>query len=571
MIDWEALKLLIEKETQKVFQGQNNIDIKDIIDLFSKVLVHPLNNPNLKLDGLESRVPNALEKILLGGLIKLDHIAYFVEFAKIEPYLRKILFIVNPVKYAELEINKSGLGGFINALQLNPNKIDFDKDPITKLIGMPDYGEHLFRTYNLRNIEGHQCESWSNKDLYANIESVLVIYLYATMKFSKQLEIARESLKREPDFKTYLDSVKSNFKLRISKFIHIKGQENIKLTQGLVVENINEDERSERKGTVDELRKKQIPENRMMIWGDAGTGKSTTLEYLAYVDADEKIRNPNNKVPVYLPLGLLTDKNVSIKQTILNKIGVDSILGERLLKEGRINIFLDAINEIPRDDNNNLKTMRLREISNLLSEYKQCFIIISNRPEDENIFKELPVFFLQKMDREQIESFLKKNTDGNSKIAKLIIEEIDKDERLLKIIRTPLMLSRLIEIVKVKGNIPKSEGEIIDRFIFSLYERERVEKKDANFNTKIIHRLLRNLGYESLENKETNSGMVEDEVLNYFVEYKKKYGFDIDTIYVLEIATQLGILEKRDELYTFAHQAYQDYYHSQEEKAILGL
>ena len=47
--------------------------------------------------------------------------------------------------------------------------------------------------------------------------------------------------------------------------------------------------------------------------------------------------------------------------------------------------------------------------------------------------------------------------------------------------------------------------------------------------------------------------------------------FEIDTIYVIEIATQLGILEKRDELYSFAHQAYQDYYHAQEEKAILGL
>jgi hypothetical protein len=573
MTDIATIKQLIEKETQRVFSKNKAFELKDTIDLFYKALVFPLNKPELRLDGLEHRVPNALDKILNEGLRKIDNIAYFIEFAKIEQYLRKILFLINPAKFNELETNKSGLGAFINVLQLNPNRIDFEKDRVENLYNSQNYGEHLFRTYNLRNIESHQCESWTNRELYENIESVLVIYLFATNKYKNQLKPLVEVTTKEPDFKNYLETVKSNFKSRIGKFIHLQGQENIKLTQGYVIENIidEENEGNERKGTVDDLRKSNIPENRMIIWGDAGMGKSTTLEYLAYVDAEEKMKNSRNKLPVYLPLGLLTDKSISIKQTIFNKINVDNSLGEKLLKEGKINLFLDALNEIPRDDNNSLKSLRLKEINALLSDYKNCFIILSNRPEEVNIFKGIPIFFLQKMDRAQIEIFLKRNTDENPKISNLILDEIKKDERLEKIIRTPLMLSRLIEIVKVKGDIPKSEGEIIDRFIFSLYEREKDEKKDANFNQKIIHRLLRYLGYESLEKKDTNSGMSEDEVLNYFVECKRKYGFEIDTIYVIEIATQLGILEKRDELYSFAHQAYQDYYHAQEEKAILGL
>jgi hypothetical protein len=573
MTDIETIKQLIEKETQRVFASNKSLDLKDTIDLFYKTLVFSLNNPELRLDGLEHRVPNALDKILNEGLRKVDNIAYFIEFAKVEQYLRKMLYLINPKKFKELEINKSGLGAFINVLQLNPNKIDFEKDRIANLINTPNYGEHLFRTYNLRNIESHQCESWTNRELYENIESVLVFYLYATNKYKIQLKPLVEVTTKEPDFKSYLETVKTNFKSRIGKFIHLQGQENIKLTQGYVVENISEEdnEGNERKGTVDDLRKNRVPEKKMIIWGDAGMGKSTTLEYLAYVDADEKLKNNKSKLPVYLALGLLTDKTISIKQTIFNKINVDNTLGEKLLKEGKINLFLDALNEIPRDDNNSLKSLRLKEINTLLNDYKNCFIIISNRPEEINIFKGIPIFFLQKMDRTQIESFLKRNTDGNGKISQLILDEVKKDERLEKIIRTPLMLSRLIEIVKVNGDIPKSEGEIIDRFIFSLYEREKDEKKDANFNQKIIHRLLRYLGYESLEKKDTNSGLTEDEILNYFVECKRKYGFEIDTIYVLEIATQLGILEKRDELYSFAHQAYQDYYHAQEEKSILGL
>jgi hypothetical protein len=578
MANWTEIKTQIQKETQRVFQNVSNFNVTETIDLFEKVLLYPLNKPELKLDGLETRVPNALEKILVEDLKKVDNLSYFPDFAKIEPYLRKILYITNPSKLGELESNKAGLGAFINALRLNPNRIDFDNDRIENLFGASNFGEHIFRTYKLRNIESHQCENWTNRELYENIESVLTIYLYATKQFANTLkpivEVAYKE--KEPDFKTYLEGVKENFKSRIGRFIHIKGHEDIRLSQGYVVERITEQdtEKIERKGTVNDLRKKHVSEKRMLIWGDAGMGKSTTLEYLAYVDAVEKLQENKNKLPVYIPLGLLTDKNISLKQSIFNKMGVDSNIGDRMLKEGKITLFLDAVNEIPRDDNNQLKTLRQREIQNLLSDYKNTFIIISNRPQDENIFVGVPVFQLQKMDKEQIKLFLKRNTEGYEGyegIAKLILDEINKDERLEKIIKTPLMLSRLIEIVKEKGEIPKSEGEIIGEFIRSLYKREKLEKKDANFNTKQIDRMLRYLGYESLEKKDTNSGMTEDEVLNYFVRCKEKYSFIIDTSYVIEIVTQLGILEKRDDMYTFAHQAYQDYFHAQEEKAILGV
>lgn len=575
MANWTEIKTQIQKETQRVFQNVSNFNVGETIDLFEKVLLHPLNKPELKLDGLETRVPNALEKILVEGLRKIDNLSYFPDFAKVEPYLRKVLYITNPTKLSELESNKAGLGAFINVLRLNPNRIDFENDSIENHFGSSNFGEHIFRTYKLRNIESHQCENWTNRELYENIESVLTIYLYATKQFANALKPIVEGAykEKEPDFKTYLEGVKENFKYRIGRFIHIKGHEDIRLSQGYVVERIAEQdtEKIERKGTVNDLRKNHVSEKRMLIWGDAGMGKSTTLEYLAYFDAEEKLRDNKTKLPVYIPLGLLTDKNISLKQSIFNKIGVDNNIGDRMLKEGKINLFLDAVNEIPRDDNNQLKTLRQREIQNLLNEYKNTFIIISNRPQDENIFVRIPVFQLQKMDKEQIKLFLKKNTEGNEGIAKLILDEINKDERFEKNIKTPLLLSRLIEIVKAKGEIPKNEGEIIEKFIFSLYKREQQEKKDANFDIMKIHRLLRYLGYESLEKKDTNSGMTEDEVLNYFVRCKEKYSFVIDTSYVLEIATQLGILEKRDGLYTFAHQAYQDWFHGEEENAILGI
>lgn len=575
MIHWENIKKAIFEETKKIFADLKEKELRELIDLFEIILSLRLDKPELKLDGIESRISNAFQVILVDESNKNLKAAHFSDFGRIEPFFRKILYLINSAKYTKYENEKKGLFALINAVSLNPKNIDFETVNPDSLKNSNYRLYHLYRVYNLRNLESHLCEEWSSKELFENIESILCVFLVAVERWKIELReiVERENFQKEQDFKLYLSSVKEDFKFRIGKFVHIKGKEDIRLAQNLVIEansSSGENDRLERAGTVNELRKNNVPENRMLIWGDAGMGKSTTLEYLAYDDADKKLKDPIQNLPVYISLGLLTDKSTTLKETIFSKIGVDDAFGERMLVEGRINLFLDAINEIPKDDNNQLRTLRLREIQNLLKSYRKTFIILSNRPQEENMFKEVPVFQLQKMDMAQIELFLNRNMDRKED-SKKILKEIKDDVRLEKIIRVPLMLSRLIEIFKVNGEIPKSEGEIINKFIHSLYYREIEEKKDGNFNSKVIHILLRFLGYWSLEKKDTNSGMTENEVLNYFLDCKNKYGLSIDLVYVLEIVTQLGILEKRDNLYTFAHQAYQDYFHSQEEQAILGL
>lgn len=52
---------------------------------------------------------------------------------------------------------------------------------------------------------------------------------------------------------------------------------------------------------------------------------------------------------------------------------------------------------------------------------------------------------------------------------------------------------------------------------------------------------------------------------------QKDYSFSYDNLYALQLMVHLGILEKRDETYVFAHQSYQDYYHSQELAAVMGV
>lgn len=192
-----------------------------------------------------------------------------------------------------------------------------------------------------------------------------------------------------------LYKVKQEFEKRAKRFVHIVSIEDYSLFESFAIEHIDlsdEDEHHERTGTIDVIRKQYLAENRMMIWGDAGMGKSTTLQYLSYLDADDFLKGTSSKIPVYVPLGLLIDINEKIEDYIIKKIGVEYIEGLELLKKGQINLFLDGVNEVPIDISKSMQVQRRKEIQYLLDTYPNMLIIISNRPERYNYFKNIPVF-----------------------------------------------------------------------------------------------------------------------------------------------------------------------------------
>lgn len=402
-----------------------------------------------------------------------------------------------------------------------------------------------------------------------------MVYLNVTVKYKSLFiqVINRGKMLGGISYSNYLNGLINNFKQRLSRFIHLSSEEDIKLSQGIVIEDLydkNDSNVVPRKGTVAELREKEISERRMMLWGDAGTGKSTTIEYLSYIDAQRHMKNPSEPIPVLISMALLTDESTTIMSSICNKLNISFERLEIMLNNGYINLFFDGINEIPQNFNNTLKTLRLREIQEIINLYPKTFIILSNRPQGVREFKGIPVFQILKMSDEQIKLFLEKNSDNES-VKRKILSLLSSDERLFRIIKTPLMLSRLIEIVKITGEIPKSEGKIIGEFLNCLLIREKNEKHDARLDIKKIEYLLRTLAYESLEQKGGNVGLTEQFVLECFIKAINMYKFEIDTMYIINICLDLGILEKFDGLYRFSHQSYQDYYYAQEEMAVLGL
>ena len=578
----ESARIQINNELKSIMPQH---DILKLLDIFDKLL--QADCPIEELRGIKDRCPGAINSIFNPDSNMNDVKGSLSDYLKLEAVFKLILYYINPDKYEDRIKNIGGFAPLIRELDLNRKNEDLSKS--RELIRDERFLRQIANAYKLRNTEAHACRSWSRNEIFQNVNDVMVSILFCISihrrDIQKNLALASLSPLARVGVDKYMGELISYFKNKMRKYIDLNGEENLDIVNRFVVETNSDDSNEEsndcenqededildsdvqtprRMGTIDEIRKNSLKEKRMIIWGEAGTGKSTTLEYLAYIDALDWKDDNKKPIPVLIPLGILTSLNESVLGYIAHKLSTDESTVVSLLESGRFNLFIDGINEIPRDHGYHLQNLRMKEIKSLLEQHPENQFIISNRPSEAAEFKDVPVFLLMKLSDEQIRIFLEKNTKSQDTID-IINAAMEENERLKNIVRTPLMFSRLIDIVDFTGTVPTSEGKIIGAFLDTLFQREKNEKMDAVFDVRKANYLLRTIAYQGLEDASTNAGMTEETILSYMKYCMQNYCFQVDSIYMLELFVQLGVLIRRDDLYVFAHQAYQDYYHAEEE------
>ncbi|WP_297959163.1 NACHT domain-containing NTPase [uncultured Ruminococcus sp.] len=575
-------KTLIEEIEREVKRDLDRINVTEALNILDMLL--SVEAPE-ELADVSNRFTRALGIYFSRYTTGEQQDDAAIELLMIEPMLRLILFQVNKSKYNQIVVERKGLMSVINALDLNPNRRNLDVDPYL-YHNNSDYSEQLAQVYKIRNDESHSCKSWSRREITYNVNCVIEIILVC---INKHRNILKSIDVQFIDVSAYMDELIDNFKEKMKKFIALNGEENLNVADNMIVElrdiieddnnddevadydeddNENEDDSDIsteiRSGTIDDLRKHKIPEKRMIIWGNAGAGKSTTLEYLVYLDANAYKQAPeNNPIPVFIPLRLLTEENSTIMHYIQKKTCLKENKIEELLQSGKISLFMDGINEIPDNQNHTLKKKRLTEIQYIINTYKNSFIIFTNRPDAQSAIKSIPVFNLLEMNIDQIDRFVRCNT-SNPVTIDIILAEVHKNERMQKVVQTPLMMSRLIEIVEATGKIPDSEGKIIAEFLNNLLRREVYEKNDILIDIDKANYLLMRIAFEGMNSTQTNSGMKMITVIDYMNQCMNENHFQVDPFYYLNIFCQLGILTQSDNQYVFYHQIYQDYYCSQQ-------
>jgi predicted NACHT family NTPase len=230
------------------------------------------------------------------------------------------------------------------------------------------------------------------------------------------------------------------------------------------------------------------------------------------------------------------------------------------LVKGDVTLFLDGLNEVLTE----LRKPIRMEIQNLIEENPNLQCIITSRPlAYSNEFKKSPAFVLQRMENYQVEEFLQKNCT-HKQTRTIIFKELEENPKLGKLIRIPLLLKMLINVVWVnKGVIPSNKVQIIKQFIQNLYERER-RKLTTEIDFRVIHRLLCYLAYKTREKNGSNVGVLLEEYEAIMEDRIEKSKFTINVFEFFDTALDLNILVMDGNKFSFIHELYQEYFASEE-------
>ncbi|RKZ40608.1 MAG: hypothetical protein DRR16_25955 [Candidatus Parabeggiatoa sp. nov. 3] len=523
------------------------------VDLLFEIIKFPIDGVNL-YDGLL----NALESVLIDKPTDYNALVSFVN------YLEKYLALVGSLAG---KTEKLALMPLIKAVLLDNHSFKcFHRPHLEKLKGKPNFLEHLCRAYCTRNEVDHaqkedgRLPDWCEDQaaILQNRNSVLVVFLYAARLHYDVLQNAISS-NQLIDVIPYLAQVVDDFNKWKQRFVAIKSTEKIELSAR---EEVDEIDQKPREGHIEQLRQ-EIPQ--MMILGDAGMGKTTTLQYLALADAKICQQNPTKaNIPVYLALKLFTGDH-TLWQEILHQLPFPNDFSNDLLQQGRVNLFLDGLNEVSQQ----YRQTMINQIQDFLKRFPNINLLIASRSSHQFMLTEsqqLPVFALQKMTGAKIEDFLQKNT--GEKTRQIIQAEIAENERVLDWLRVPMLLKMMIEVVDERlqspefkdDPIPETTNELLGYFIEGIYRREC--DRDANFSDTEItfDALTTHLAVQIFDKAKSNSALKRNQVLHILTE-KVKSGFpNADLNYFLRVSTEMGILALDKGVYSFVHEEYLDYY-----------
>ena len=499
-------------------------NIKEVVSQFLKILeADPINEPFVR--GLEDRYakanfnkfPLALKDIAVGA----------------ESFLKTLYSIITPANVPS--------GAFASCLKrFFREKIPtlFANEPKDKFFGWvspsnpnpntePAYfnefhsqGSKIKTLYDIRNALTHGKKripypSYDKPldDLHGtslDIRDCLVVCLLMAQAYQTELENVA-SQEHYENLQPYFESVRAKFEDWQDIFVDIVGTEQSR-HQNYLFSHAREEligqgnaEAISRENTIDYLRKYEVPEKRMVVLGEAGMGKTSTLQFLTLSDASSQ-----ENVPIYVAFRDLLDSSTPLKEYIhqeitnICQVNVEEV--RKMLRLGEVTLFLDGLNEVLVDQ----KRQRHRELKKLLQEYPDTFIIITSRKQDYDYSLKTPTFSLVEMGADQIQEFLEKHAAGQQEVIAAINEKINSDvgHNWLKMLAVPLMLKILINMtflkLKAKADggldpntplIPNQTTLIIREFIEGLYQWEK--ENDVAFTKDSLHRLLIGLATRS--------------------------------------------------------------------------
>lgn len=341
----------------------------------------------------------------------------------------------------------------------------------------------------------------------------------------------------------------------------------------------------------------------VLLLGEPGSGKTTTLLQLTIELAREAMNDPQAPLPVFVPLRHFQGDQ-SFTEFVQSQLGILEGHFTRLVGEGRFIYLCDALNEMPRHDpsGNSL----IDDVRGFLFDHNHWIVScrIRDYQEDLRTLPDVGKIRLQPLTLPRIlEVIQRRFYDEPNRATKLWNEltgndylltvwkayadaghsndfwnrtwhpdvkgehtriwrswrAMHHDERqMMRLCRNPYMLYLVCEIFDLTGSLPANRGALFATFVDDLLAREEslsLESGLAWIDTPTIRNALADLAFEIQQ-----QGAGTQIPYSHAIQILSDYDYDAELL--LRIASSASILIVGDTV-RFTHQLLQEYFASE--------
>ncbi len=579
--DYSDINRAILRECQTAWSAVAAPPIGDALerltDVLHEVLQFPVDEPELA--GLSEAIHAALRAVLLPAVERGDRVNGFKKLSELlEAFLKKLLCIVRPHKYHELvgSAKKPSLGDVLRACELaTPRLLSAKSSQL--LPEQPGFARAIGRAYEIRN-QVHEAPEWSDIELACGTADILNVFLFACHRYEAEFATVVSRRQLSP----YLAHLRSEVGKPQSRIVPLAALEDVSQDQFIdpvAVEAVDEEEVSEQSeagfdgesdnGDVDrgeddldsrprEARRGPVTQlvnsvPRMVLLGDAGAGKTTTLRHVAYRLTLDMGIAPTDvfRCPVVVELRLCS-LDRSFVAMARNACGLTTEWFDRLVAQGRLLLLLDGLNEIQLSCREGV----IHELQGFLKQYPAARMMVTCRPEVYRGELGLPVFSIQAMTDSQMVEFLERNS-SSPEAGRAFADVLRRHPRLWLWGRNPLALQMLARVgEKAGGELPANRGQLMRLFIKWILDREASKKHQTN--QAIKSDLLGQVAYET--RRQGKVAFSRKQFLSILKKSSEELGVKCDTAaFLAEVLDNNLMVDTEGEL-AFAHELYQEYF-----------
>lgn len=305
--------------------------------------------------------------------------------------------------------------------------------------------------------------------------------------------------------------------------------------------------------------------NKVIVLGEAGSGKSTLVKHLFLKTIEEQ-----KYIPIIIELRYLDNNSKSLIDylkdiTTFNSICKNSKIFERLLKSGKFVFFFDGYDEIKSDKKEKLT----KEIIDFADNYNENKFVLTSRPfANIDLIQGFYTMTIKPLENDEVSEFVKKQIDEKELQGKIInsIQE-HKPQHINSFLTNPLLLSMYILIFRRNAGIPQKKYIFYRNVLNALFSEH-----DALSKVGYEQELHSNLSQEDIEIVMQKFAILsfseekilfdEDYVNTKFTQIKNKTS-DIDfdnKALINDLKQNIGIWVEDGGLLSFAHKSIQEYF-----------